>query len=57
MGGDHGPSVTLTACRNFLLHHPDAKLILVGLPDKLSAVPAFVRMQAVNAAARTELAR
>ena len=28
--------MTLTACRNFLLHHPDAKLILVGLPDKLS---------------------
>ena len=36
MGGDHGPSVTLVACRNFLSRHPDAKLILVGLPDKLA---------------------
>ena len=35
MGGDHGTGVTLPACRNFLLHHPDATLILVGLPDSL----------------------
>jgi len=35
MGGDHGPRVTLTACRNFLEHHPDAELLLVGLPDSL----------------------
>ena len=33
MGGDHGPSVTLPACRTFLDSHPDAQLILVGLPD------------------------
>jgi phosphate acyltransferase len=37
MGGDHGPSVTLVACRSFLSHHPDAKLILVGLPEKLAS--------------------
>lgn len=30
MGGDHGPGVTLPACRQFLEHHPDARLILVG---------------------------
>jgi len=36
MGGDHGPRVTLAACRNFLVHHPDAELLLVGLPDRLS---------------------
>lgn len=36
MGGDHGPRVTLAACRNFLDHHPDAGLLLVGLPDRLS---------------------
>jgi glycerol-3-phosphate acyltransferase PlsX len=35
MGGDHGADVTVPACRNFLLHHPQAKLIMVGLPDKL----------------------
>ncbi len=37
MGGDHGPRVTLAACRNFLDHHPDAELLLVGLPDRLSS--------------------
>jgi len=36
MGGDHGPRVTLAACRNFLEHHPDAELLLVGLPDSLA---------------------
>lgn len=36
MGGDHGPRVTLVACRNFLEHHPDAELLLVGLPDSLA---------------------
>jgi len=33
MGGDHGPQVTLPACRHFLDQHPDAHLILVGLPS------------------------
>jgi glycerol-3-phosphate acyltransferase PlsX len=36
MGGDHGPRVTLAACRHFLDTHPDAELLLVGLPDALS---------------------
>ena len=31
MGGDHGPGVTLAACRSFLNHHPDVRLLLVGL--------------------------
>lgn len=35
MGGDHGPAVTLAACRAFLEHNPDAKLLLVGMPDAL----------------------
>lgn len=38
MGGDHGPRVTLTACRNFLEHHPEAELLLVGLPDSLGGL-------------------
>lgn len=38
MGGDHGPRVTLTACRHFLEHHPDAELLLVGLPDSLTGL-------------------
>ena len=35
MGGDHGPIVTLPACRNFLTRHADAQLLMVGLPDSL----------------------
>lgn len=35
MGGDHGPRVTLAACRQFLGNHPDARLLLVGLADSL----------------------
>ena len=37
MGGDHGPRVTLAACRQFLDHHPDARLLLVGLADSLQS--------------------
>ena len=37
MGGDHGPRVTLPACRHFLERHADAQLLLVGLPDSLSS--------------------
>jgi glycerol-3-phosphate acyltransferase PlsX len=37
MGGDHGPSVTLAACRRFLESHADAHLLLVGLPEALSS--------------------
>jgi len=33
MGGDHGPSVTLAACRQFLATHADARVLLVGLPE------------------------
>ncbi|MFD1710753.1 phosphate acyltransferase PlsX [Ottowia sp. GY511] len=36
MGGDHGPKVTLQACRQFLDRHPDTRLLLVGQPDALS---------------------
>lgn len=37
MGGDHGPKVTLPACRQFLDNHPDVRLLLVGLPDALAS--------------------
>ncbi len=33
MGGDHGPKITLPACREFLDRHADASLILVAMPD------------------------
>jgi glycerol-3-phosphate acyltransferase PlsX len=35
MGGDHGPQVTLPACRQFLDQNPDAALVLVGLPAQI----------------------
>lgn len=37
MGGDHGPSVILPACRQFLDKHPQASLLLVGLPEALGS--------------------
>jgi len=37
MGGDHGPRVTLPACRRFLEAHPDARLLLVGHGEALEA--------------------
>ena len=37
MGGDHGPRVTLAACRQFLDNHPEARLLLVGLKDSLQS--------------------
>ena len=38
MGGDHGPSVTLAACRRFLASHPEARLLLVGKPEALAGL-------------------
>jgi glycerol-3-phosphate acyltransferase PlsX len=37
MGGDHGPRVTLAACRQFLERHTDAQLLLVGAEASLRA--------------------
>lgn len=36
MGGDHGPAVTIPASVRFLETHPDAQLIMVGLPVALA---------------------
>ena len=38
MGGDHGPHVTLAACRAFLDRHADASLLLVGAPAALDSL-------------------
>ncbi|MBA3771773.1 MAG: phosphate acyltransferase PlsX [Ramlibacter sp.] len=38
MGGDHGPAVTLAACRQFLERHPDAQLLLVGAQTSLGTL-------------------
>ena len=49
MGGDHGPSVTLPACRAFLDAHPDVDLVLVGLSDALLPAAAWPRCTRVPA--------
>jgi glycerol-3-phosphate acyltransferase PlsX len=38
MGGDHGPRVTLAACRRFLENHAEAQLLLVGRPEELAGL-------------------
>ncbi len=35
MGGDHGPSVTVPAALDFVRKHEDARVILVGIEDKI----------------------
>ena len=37
MGGDHGPKVTLAACRQFLDQQSDGSLILVGLASHIGS--------------------
>lgn len=49
MGGDHGPSVTLPACRSFLDRHPKAELILVGTESALASARAWPRTTCVVA--------
>ena len=49
MGGDHGPEVTLPACRAFLDSHPQADLVLVGTADGLKSAQAWQRCTLVVA--------
>lgn len=49
MGGDHGPSVTLPACRAFLAAHPQAELLLVGRPEALAEAAGWARCRIVPA--------
>ena len=49
MGGDHGVTVTLPACRAFLDKHPQAELVLVGTASALSAAAAWPRTRCVAA--------
>ena len=49
MGGDHGPSVTLPACRAFLDKHPNASLTIVGLADAIAPAQACPRTLLVSA--------
>jgi glycerol-3-phosphate acyltransferase PlsX len=49
MGGDHGPSVTLPACKAFLDSHPQAEVVLVGRADALAAAQNWERCRIVVA--------
>jgi glycerol-3-phosphate acyltransferase PlsX len=49
MGGDHGPLVTLPACRAFLDKHPGAELILVGMAEPLRPASDWPRCTTVPA--------
>jgi glycerol-3-phosphate acyltransferase PlsX len=49
MGGDHGPAVTLPACRAFLERHPLADLALVGTPQALEKARDWPRCTIVPA--------
>ena len=49
MGGDHGPAVTLPACRAFLDKHPDAELVLVGSAAALAPAAGWPRCRVVVA--------
>jgi len=49
MGGDHGPSATLPACKAFLASHPQAELILVGTEAALAPAQGWERCKPVAA--------
>lgn len=55
MGGDHGPVVTLAACRSFLDKHPDAELLLVGRPEALASAQGWTRCRIVPATEVVEM--
>jgi glycerol-3-phosphate acyltransferase PlsX len=49
MGGDHGPSVTVPACRAFLAAHPHAEIVAVGTADALAGARDLPRCRGVVA--------
>ena len=55
MGGDHGPTIILPACRAFLAAHPHAELILVGRPDALAQATGWPRCTLVAATEVVEM--
>ncbi|HWK84356.1 MAG TPA: phosphate acyltransferase PlsX [Caldimonas sp.] len=55
MGGDHGPSVILPACRAFLAAHPEAELVLVGRAEALAAAEGWARCTQVAASEVVEM--
>ena len=55
MGGDHGPAVTLPACKSFLEAYPQAELLLVGRIDALAPAATWPRCTLVAATEVVEM--
>ena len=55
MGGDHGPAVTLPACRAFIDKHPTAELLLVGTEAALAPARGWPRCTPVVATEVVEM--
>ena len=55
MGGDHGPSVTLPACRAFLASHPEAELVIVGRADAIAPAAGWPRCTRIEASEVVEM--
>jgi len=49
MGGDHGPSVILPACREFLDSHPQVELLLVGTAEAIAPAAGWPRCTTIAA--------
>ena len=54
MGGDHGPAVTLPACRAFLAKHEQVELLLVGRAAEIAGAAKSARCTLIDA---TEVVR
>lgn len=55
MGGDVGPASTLPACAAFLDSHPEARLLLVGRPEAMSAWPSVLQHPRCQVVPATEV--
>jgi glycerol-3-phosphate acyltransferase PlsX len=55
MGGDHGPAVTLPACRAFLDAHPAAELVIVGSADAIAQASGWPRCTRIAASEVIEM--
>ena len=55
MGGDHGPSVTLPACRAFLASHPEAELVVVGRAEAIAPAAGWPRCTRIEASEVVEM--
>ena len=55
MGGDHGPATILPACAAFLSAHPQARLVLVGLPEAFASMPANLDQSRCTRVTATEV--